>query len=82
MARPVKFAHVVYMTRRYEAMIAWYDACSAEEGRALLRATDNPVGVMFRSGGPGGALAGAGRARRRCWPSRRASPRRSRPRMG
>ena len=24
MARPVKFAHVVYMTRRYEAMIAWY----------------------------------------------------------
>ena len=26
MARPVKFAHVVYMTRRYEAMIAWYQA--------------------------------------------------------
>ncbi|HEX8572154.1 MAG TPA: VOC family protein [Allosphingosinicella sp.] len=24
MARPVKFAHVVYMTRRYDAMIAWY----------------------------------------------------------
>lgn len=23
------------------------DACSAEEGRAMLRATDNPVGVMF-----------------------------------
>jgi hypothetical protein len=23
------------------------DACSAEEGRALLAATDNPVGVMF-----------------------------------
>jgi catechol 2,3-dioxygenase-like lactoylglutathione lyase family enzyme len=24
MAKPAKFAHVVYMTRRYEAMIAWY----------------------------------------------------------
>jgi hypothetical protein len=23
------------------------DACSAEEGRALLEATDNPVGVLF-----------------------------------
>jgi hypothetical protein len=23
------------------------DACSAEEGRAMLRATDNPVGVIF-----------------------------------
>jgi hypothetical protein len=23
------------------------DACSAEEGRALLAATDNPVGVLF-----------------------------------
>jgi catechol 2,3-dioxygenase-like lactoylglutathione lyase family enzyme len=22
--KPAKFAHVVYMTRRYEAMIAWY----------------------------------------------------------
>ncbi|HEX8643332.1 MAG TPA: VOC family protein [Allosphingosinicella sp.] len=31
MARPVKFAHVVYMTRRYEAMIAWYkDVFEAE----------------------------------------------------
>ena len=25
MARPVKFAHVVYMTRRYDEMIAWYE---------------------------------------------------------
>jgi catechol 2,3-dioxygenase-like lactoylglutathione lyase family enzyme len=24
MARPVKFAHVVYQTRRYDEMIAWY----------------------------------------------------------
>jgi catechol 2,3-dioxygenase-like lactoylglutathione lyase family enzyme len=24
MARPVKFAHVVYMTRRFDEMIAWY----------------------------------------------------------
>lgn len=24
MVKPVKFAHVVYMTRRYEEMIAWY----------------------------------------------------------
>lgn len=24
MAKPVKFAHVVYMTRRYDEMIAWY----------------------------------------------------------
>ena len=24
MTRPVKFAHVVYQTRRYEEMIAWY----------------------------------------------------------
>lgn len=31
MASPVKFAHVVYMTRRYEAMIAWYrDVFEAE----------------------------------------------------
>src|SRR3954452_12561449 len=31
MARPAKFAHVVYMTRRYEAMIAWYrDVFEAE----------------------------------------------------
>jgi catechol 2,3-dioxygenase-like lactoylglutathione lyase family enzyme len=31
MAKPVKFAHVVYMTRRYEAMIAWYqDVFEAE----------------------------------------------------
>jgi catechol-2,3-dioxygenase len=26
MARPVKFAHVVYQTRRYDEMIAWYKA--------------------------------------------------------
>ena len=26
MVKPVKFAHVVYMTRRYEEMIAWYQA--------------------------------------------------------
>ena len=26
MARPVKFAHVVYMTRRFDEMIAWYEA--------------------------------------------------------
>lgn len=25
MAKPVKFAHVVYMTRRFEEMIAWYE---------------------------------------------------------
>ena len=25
MAKPVKFAHVVYQTRRYEEMIAWYE---------------------------------------------------------
>ena len=25
MAKPVKFAHVVYQTRRYDEMIAWYD---------------------------------------------------------
>ncbi|QUD87510.1 VOC family protein [Phenylobacterium montanum] len=24
MAKPIKFAHVVYMTRRYDEMIAWY----------------------------------------------------------
>ena len=26
MVKPVRFAHVVYMTRRYEEMIAWYEA--------------------------------------------------------
>ena len=26
MTKPVKFAHVVYQTRRYEEMIAWYEA--------------------------------------------------------
>jgi len=26
MARPSKLAHVVYMTRRYEEMLAWYQA--------------------------------------------------------
>ena len=25
MARPVKFAHVVYQTRRFDEMIAWYE---------------------------------------------------------
>ena len=31
MAKPVKFAHVVYMTRRYDEMIAWYrDVFEAE----------------------------------------------------
>ena len=25
MAKPVKFAHVVYQTRRYDEMIAWYE---------------------------------------------------------
>jgi len=25
MAKPIKFAHVVYMTRRYDEMIAWYE---------------------------------------------------------
>jgi catechol 2,3-dioxygenase-like lactoylglutathione lyase family enzyme len=31
MAKPVKFAHVVYMTRRFEQMIAWYrDVFEAE----------------------------------------------------
>ena len=31
MVKPVKFAHVVYMTRRYEQMIAWYrDVFEAE----------------------------------------------------
>lgn len=31
MARPIKFAHVVYQTRRYEEMIAWYrDVFEAE----------------------------------------------------
>ena len=26
MVKPVKFAHVVYMTRRFDEMIAWYEA--------------------------------------------------------
>jgi catechol-2,3-dioxygenase len=26
MTKPIKFAHVVYQTRRYDAMIAWYQA--------------------------------------------------------
>ena len=31
MVKPVKFAHVVYMTRRFEQMIAWYrDVFEAE----------------------------------------------------
>src|SRR5687767_5550713 len=31
MAKPVKFAHVVYMTRRFDQMIAWYrDVFEAE----------------------------------------------------
>ncbi|MEA3052462.1 MAG: hypothetical protein QOG72_1365 [Sphingomonadales bacterium] len=40
------------------------DACSAEEGRALLAATDNPVGVLFdpealvAGRGSGGGVAG------------------------
>ena len=25
MAKPVKFAHVLYQTRRYDEMIAWYE---------------------------------------------------------
>ena len=31
MVKPVKFAHVVYMTRRFDEMIAWYrDVFEAE----------------------------------------------------
>ena len=31
MAKPVKFAHIVYQTRRYDAMVAWYcDVFEAE----------------------------------------------------
>ena len=31
MAKPAKFAHVVYMTRRFEQMVAWYrDVFEAE----------------------------------------------------
>ena len=31
MAKPIKFAHVVYMTRRFDEMIAWYrDVFEAE----------------------------------------------------
>ena len=31
MAKPVKFAHVVYMTRRFDEMVAWYkDVFEAE----------------------------------------------------
>ena len=26
MAKPIKFAHVLYATRRYDEMVAWYEA--------------------------------------------------------
>ena len=35
MARPVKFAHVVYQTRRFDEMIAWY--CDVFEARVVHR---------------------------------------------
>jgi catechol-2,3-dioxygenase len=35
MTKPIKFAHVVYMTRRYEEMIAWYE--HVFEARAVHR---------------------------------------------
>ena len=39
MAKPVKFAHVVYQTRRYDEMIAWYEdvfeACVVHQDPAL-----------------------------------------------
>lgn len=41
MAKPVKFAHVVYMTRRFDAMIAWYE--DVFEARVVYR---NP-GLAF-----------------------------------
>ena len=44
MARPVKFAHVVYMTRRYEAMIAWYrDVFEAEIVNMARRSPSSPM---------------------------------------
>ncbi|HEY0311065.1 MAG TPA: VOC family protein [Allosphingosinicella sp.] len=33
MAKPVKFAHVVYMTRRFDEMIAWY--CNVFEAEVV-----------------------------------------------
>lgn len=33
MAKPIKFAHVVYQTRRYDEMIAWY--CDVFEARVV-----------------------------------------------
>ena len=35
MPKPVKFAHVVYMTRRFDEMIAWYE--TVFEARAVYR---------------------------------------------
>jgi hypothetical protein len=53
------------------------DACSAEEGKAFLAATDNPVGVMFD---PEALVARwrGGEPEEICSSSRRGSLRRSR----
>lgn len=73
------------------------DACSAEEGRAMMAATDNRAGGAVRSlacpersraagdrqvNGLVARRGGEVRRRRRCWRSRRATRRRSRWRMG
>lgn len=38
MAKPVRFAHVVYQTRRFEEMVAWY--CNVFEAKAVY---ENPA---------------------------------------
>jgi len=43
MVKPVKFAHVVYMTRRFDEMIAWY--CNVFEADVVY---ENPPLVEQR----------------------------------
>ena len=73
MAKPVKFAHVVYMTRRYDEMIAWYrDVFEAEvvyENPALAFLTYDDEHHRFAFANldllkPGGLARRPGRDRR------------------
>ena len=56
MAKPTKFAHIVYMTRRFDEMVAWYrevfEATVAYQNPALaFLAYDDASSIRLRQSG-------------------------------
>jgi len=47
MVKPVKFAHVVYQTRRFDEMIAWYR--NVFEAEVVMKIQRSPFSPMMTS---------------------------------